>query len=370
MAAAALDWGVFQPIATTVLYEGHILYPYRPSALKNRQQWNFGTLFPPAWREEPSALALQVLIEGEVGGDAAPPVELRLCFLLGGKEYAVGTGTTVLGAVRCQLDWQLDAIEPGLWKLSAHAANLTQAPADASREGMLEWALQSAHLRCGVRAGAFVSAQDPGLHQKAADTCHCQGVYPVLIGPPGERRYLLAAPIILEDHPRIAPQSQGDFCDATEMDELLTLRVATLTEAEKVEVRAAGGAALAILERCESTGALAGLHGGLDALPPPAASLLAGAWEAFAAPPAVVRIGAAEVRVGDRVRIRSGDRPGRDLFDQVLDGRIARVQAIEQDLEGAVYFAVVAEDDPGRDLGELRQTGHRFFFSPAEVEPL
>lgn len=362
--AAALDWRVFQPIATTVLYEGHILYPYRPSALKNRQQWNFGTLFPPAWREEPSALAMQVLIEGDVGGDAAPVVELRLCFLLGGEEYAVGSGTTVLGGVRCQLDWQLEAmtgIDAGLWKLSAHAANLTTAPADASREAMLEWALQSAHLRCGVRAGAFVSAQDPGLHQQAADTCRCQGVYPVLIGPPGERRYLLAAPIILEDHPRIAPQSQGDFCDATEMDELLTLRVATLTAAEKAEVRAAGGAALAILERCERSGALDGLHAGLDARP---------AWEAFTAPPEMVRVGAAEVRVGDRVRIRSGDRPGRDLFDQVLDGRIARVQAIEQDLEGALHLAVVAEDDPGRDLGELRQTGHRFFFSPTEVEPL
>jgi len=75
-----------------------------------------------------------------------------------------------------------------------------------------------------------------------------------------------------------------------------------------------------------------------------------------------------ELKTGDRVRLRPGD--GGDVFDLVLAGQIASIESIEQDYEGKVYFAVVLDDDPGRDLGLLRQPGHRFFFSPDEVEPL
>jgi len=74
------------------------------------------------------------------------------------------------------------------------------------------------------------------------------------------------------------------------------------------------------------------------------------------------------VRVGDRVRLRP--RAGGDIFDLALAGQIAIVEALEQDYEDKVHLAVVLEDDPGRDLGMLRQPGHRFFFSPEEVEPL
>ena len=81
-----------------------------------------------------------------------------------------------------------------------------------------------------------------------------------------------------------------------------------------------------------------------------------------------VRVGAAEVRAGDRVRLRP--RGGADILDVALDGKVATVEAIEQDFEGRVYLAVTVDDDPGRDLGTLRQTGHRFFFQVEEVEPL
>jgi hydrogenase maturation protease len=78
--------------------------------------------------------------------------------------------------------------------------------------------------------------------------------------------------------------------------------------------------------------------------------------------------GGAELRRGSRVRLRP--RPGGDVLDLALDGRAAVVEAIEQDMEGVVHLAVTVEDDPGRELGERRQPGHRFFFSPEEVEPL
>jgi hydrogenase maturation protease len=92
-------------------------------------------------------------------------------------------------------------------------------------------------------------------------------------------------------------------------------------------------------------------------------------WEELERPgPDLVEVGGIAVRRGSRVRLRP--RPGGDVFDAALAGRAAVVEAIEQDMEGQIQLAVVVEDDPGRDLGHQRQPGHRFFFTPAEVEPL
>lgn len=81
-----------------------------------------------------------------------------------------------------------------------------------------------------------------------------------------------------------------------------------------------------------------------------------------------VAVSGVEIRTGMRVRLRP--RAGGDIFDLALAGQVAIVESIEQDYEGRNHLAVVLEDDPGRDLGMLRQPGHRFFFSPEEVEPL
>lgn len=81
-----------------------------------------------------------------------------------------------------------------------------------------------------------------------------------------------------------------------------------------------------------------------------------------------VVVGGIEIHAGDRVRLKP--RPGGDIFDLALAGQIAIVESIEQDYENTVHLAVVLDDDPGRDLGMMRQPGHRFFFSPEEVEPL
>lgn len=81
-----------------------------------------------------------------------------------------------------------------------------------------------------------------------------------------------------------------------------------------------------------------------------------------------VRVGPAELRAGDRVRLRP--RRQADIMDMALNGKAATIEAIEQDFEGQVYFAVIVDDDPGKDLGALRQPGHRFFFFVEEIEPL
>jgi len=75
-----------------------------------------------------------------------------------------------------------------------------------------------------------------------------------------------------------------------------------------------------------------------------------------------------EVRPGDRVRL--WPQKSADIMDMALKGKVAVVEAIECDLDEQIHLAVVIEDDPGRDLGLLRQPGHRFFFSPEEIEPL
>jgi len=74
------------------------------------------------------------------------------------------------------------------------------------------------------------------------------------------------------------------------------------------------------------------------------------------------------LKCGDRVVLRPRGRS--DIMDLALTGKIAVIEAIEQDYEGQAHVAVVVEDDPGRDFGMMRQPGHRFFFSTAEVEPL
>ena len=80
-----------------------------------------------------------------------------------------------------------------------------------------------------------------------------------------------------------------------------------------------------------------------------------------------VPVNGVDVRVGDRVRLRP--RPGGDIIDLAIAGKTATVESIEQDYEGTIHLAVIVDDDPGKDLGALRQPGHRFFFAPSEVEP-
>jgi hydrogenase maturation protease len=80
-----------------------------------------------------------------------------------------------------------------------------------------------------------------------------------------------------------------------------------------------------------------------------------------------IEVAGCEIRKGDRVVLRP--RVGGDIFDLALAGQKGIIEAIEQDYEGNLHVAVVLEDDPGKDLGILRQPGHRFFFKPEEIEP-
>ncbi len=207
----------------------------------------------------------------------------------------------------------------------------------------------STHTIVTVRGGAFVSLIDPPeTYREAAAACRNVGTWPVLTGAEGARDTMLSSPIILYDYPQVAPESPGDWFDAAEIDELLALRTLTLSDAEKAEIREGDERARAVLERAEAlpTEQLMKLHGAVRGLRP---------------------AGRVPV-IGDRVRLRPRKRA--DIFDLALDGKVAIVEAVEQDYEGSLHVAVTVEDDPGRELGAMRQPGHRFFFGLEEVEPV
>ena len=81
-----------------------------------------------------------------------------------------------------------------------------------------------------------------------------------------------------------------------------------------------------------------------------------------------VEVKGATVALGDRVRLRP--RVGGDILDLVLAGKTATIESIQEDYENRIHLAVVVDDDPGKELGMMRQPGHRFFYSIDEVEPL
>src|SRR5262249_24759570 len=161
----------------------------------------------------------------------------------------------------------------------------------------------------------------PAWATDAARGCRNQYVFPVLAGRPGTADLVLASPIILSDHPQVAPESPGDLHDAAEVDEILTLRVMTLTDAERREARRTDARAAAILDRVEATTpeVLAGLHGTIRE-----------------------RGGADGFGPGSRVRLRPRRR-GTDAHDMFLAGRTAEVVDVLHDVDGTVFYAVTVD---------------------------
>jgi hypothetical protein len=380
-------------IADAVLYEGYLLYPYRASAVKNRFRWQFGVVAPRGYSEngggEPWEMQTECLIEPH--GSAEVDVRLRFLQVQGegwekGVEREVDVGGVALDEIAARervesfgLPGGISGGISGIIRLTAEPAspfsklrvrveNLSPWPRTAAhdRGAALRQSLVGAHTLLGVRGGAFVSLLDPPPEAKAAAAaCVNLRTWPVLAGAAGARDTVLSSPIILYDYPEVAPESPGDLCDATEIDELLTLRIMTLTDEEKREACATDERARAIIERS-------------DAIPPEVFERLHGAvrdfrpadMEAFFNPPGesapeqAVQAGGASIRKGDRVRIQPRRRA--DSMDLFLAGRTARVAAIHRDVDDRTHVAVTVEDDPGADLHE--SYGRFFYFDPEELE--
>ncbi|MEW6126065.1 MAG: hypothetical protein AB1757_03295 [Acidobacteriota bacterium] len=350
-----------EKIADAVLYEGYILYPYRASAVKNQQRFNFGALLPESYCEaqrgsEHSSLQTECLVlskahttiaikvrflhlmardiyqladapiadasdDGELASALATklqavealevdgqffqrwqeaterefnapnlqldellakpqqltfsfPAKLERELLRDANQAVVGavirTQQTIAGTIELQAqDTGLPVDSPErLCKLTVRLLNLTRLD-DANgktRDEALLYALASAHTILGVQGGEFVSLlEPPETFSEAVADCQNLGTYPVLAGEAGARAVMLSSPIILYDYPQIAPESDGDLFDGTEIDEILLLRIMTLTDEEKREMRAVDERARKILDRVESLPPeqLMKLHGAL-----------------------------------------------------------------------------------------------------------
>jgi hypothetical protein len=237
-------------IADAVLYEGYLLWPYRGSALKNQRRWTFGGVYPEAHSAEHPDDASRMRTEVVLDGGGVEDVQVTVRFLhivtVGDRDEAIerelGPGPIAIAAG--------DGFE-------ALAGDVTVAGGDdrvvveitnttpwggGPREAVQRRTFCSTHTVLRTRRGRFVSATD-------APDCRNVGTWPVLIG---DDTTMLSSPIILEDHPRIAPESPGDLYDGGEIDGLLTLSILSLTDDEKAEIRAGDPRARAILERTES----------------------------------------------------------------------------------------------------------------------
>jgi hypothetical protein len=256
---------------------------------------------------------------------------------------------------------------------------------EVARAEVIASSLVAVHTMLAVEGTTFVSLLDPPADAaEAARGCRSDGTYPVLVG---DETVVLSSPIILYDHPEVAEQSPGDLFDATEIDEILALRVMTLTDAEKAEARGTDARSAAIIDRCDtlSPESMGRLHGqmrpvgptrptrsdeaedtadasGADGSPwwDPASDASLDPWRD------TVAVDGVELGQGSRVRLHpSGHSDAQDMF---LDGRGATVAGVFADVDGGFHLAVTLDDDPA--AGELVWQGRYLYFHPEEVEPL
>lgn len=280
-----------EQVASALLYEGYLLYPYRRSALKNRQRFNFGVIYPREYSEaqqgsDPCEMQTECLVEGD--RDVAINVTVRFLHLFARapaqpddriwhdaieREITIRVTCEELLATPLTLRFEFPAAElpgrqvelkgrvalgaepaaPAVDRVRVAIANLTPVDPGAGRDESLLRSLVSTHTILRATGGEFLSLTDPPAAVKsAAAACRNVGTWPVLAGENGARDTVLSSPIIVPDFPSIAPESPGEFFDGTEMDEMLSLRILTLTDEEKREMAASDERVRQLLERTDA----------------------------------------------------------------------------------------------------------------------
>ena len=378
----SLDLDRARAIADAVMMEGYALYPYRASAPKNRYRWTFGVLAPRAWSEsggcEPWWLEAQLLVAGtaqriegqlrffqierrhdatghwdegivrSINFDASTHSETAFFF----ESSTARTETTTHERARLE-GWIVTASEPvaadrPLRRVTVRVENRTPwSHLTAPRELAIASSFAATHLLVGVDSGELLSVIDPpSWAAHAAPACRNTRTHPVLVG----EDIALCAPFIMCDQPQIAPESTGDLCDATEIDELLLLRTRTLTDAEKREARATGPRTAAIVDRAE-------------ALPNEALARLHGATRDLRDGEMIPRA----LDIGSKVRLRAPTR-NTDAQDLLYVGHVATVAKIEHDVDGTWFYGVTIDGDPAAAMHEA-YARYRYYRAE-ELEPL
>lgn len=432
-------WARVRTIADAVLYEGYLLYPYRANSRKNQSRWQFGVLGPPYAAElgigEDDSMSTEVLLDSpsasvtvvvrclhlqhrdaerdrgdgtfepvaELNGGSQSwltwdeAVERELTFgpfaldldldrtltidVPGGSDVEDVDGGRLV-RTRRHLHAELTISAEPLGPLTRVGLTVRNIGAPASdKDDAIAVSLIGTHLILEATGGQFVSLLDPPRYATGAvEGCRQHRCFPVLAGPTGDRSLMLASPIILYDHPEIAEQSDGALYDSTEIDEILTLRIMTMTDEEKAAARATDPLAARIIDRCDamSPEALLNLHG---VLRNPHAARESGLipevpdgvdwWDPeadTAVQPGVdaVLVNGVPVTRGSRVVLHPSRRA--DAQDIFFAGKTARVTSVHEDVDGNQHVAVVVDDDPAADLHEWY--GRYLYFAPDEVEPL
>jgi len=378
-------------VADAVLYEGYVLYPYRASAIKNKFRWQFGVVAPKSPHEdaEPNFTQTECLIESTA---SAPRLSIRVRFLrpqpaagdavsppsswLEGAAHAADFGPIdLVSSGKVRLPLRIAGVDAQVMlhvrpvgrflKLQLRVESLEpwRTDFDSSRDAMLERSLVGTHVLLGLENGVFVSMLEPtdDAVSLVAD-CPNRHTWPVLIGDSARRNLMLSSPIVLYDFPSVAPESPGDLCDAAEIDEILSLRILTMTDEEKREARATDPRARELLDRVEALTpeALAALHGTIrnaDFFNPPGTP-----------PPdaAFVMVDGRRITKGTHVRLQPNRRA--DAMDMFLADQAATVAGVYRDVDERVYVAVTVDADPAAALHE--SFGRFFYFDPEEVEPI
>ncbi|SNT04427.1 hypothetical protein [Rhodococcoides kyotonense] len=419
-------------VADAILYEGYLLYPYRSTSLKNRSRWQFGVLGPERASEtgvgEESTLSTECLVETRP--DATVDVTLRFLQLQDrrverrvGTEFVPVDDLTVDGmhwltweeAVEVELNMGRiplselsngstlpvsvegdvrteDLGDAGRIVRSRHSlcgeinlsgdrtGNYTKLHVEVSNTGVPEPDRDSAmrssfigtHLVLHAECTAFSSLLEPEEQaaQPASD-CHQHRCFPVLAGKPGSTDNVLVSPIILYDYPEIAEQSEGALFDSTEIDEILTLRVLTMTDTEKAEARATDPRAAEIIDRCDAASAesMQSLHGDTRLVPEIPDGM--DWWEAEAdslVEPETDAVLVQGVLVAKDSLVRVHPSRRADAQDLFFEGRTARVASVHEDVDGDTHVGVVMLDDPAADLHGWY--GRYLYFAPDELEPV
>jgi hypothetical protein len=320
-----------------------------------------------------SQAALEELARQPRSVDFEFPAE-RTAEPIAGREGVAGRLVRTREAIRGAASVAAMELEPGIYRLTLRIENTTQAPVgQSSAQAAGSRAFMSTHMVAGITGGHFVSIIDPPARfAAAARACTNEAAWPILVGDHGASDTLLCSPIILYDHPQIAPESPGDLFDGTEIDEILTLRILTMTDAEKSEMAATDERARALLARTEALtqDQLLQLHGAMrnPGSPDRMDGRAIGDPGRATAPPrlAASNRGMQSLQVGAHVRLNP--KVGADIMDLALAGQTAVIEALEVDFDNRIHVAVTIDADPGRDLGSARMPGHRFFFSPDEIE--
>lgn len=403
-------------LADTVLYEGYVLYPYRAGSPKNRVRWQWGVLMPAAVvaldGSERDECRCDVVLDGR---EASLQVTVRLLQVQqrfvedadGNRverletpdavhvpwdeaverewtlqvplERGVRTETTVPGGTETERvpGGRLVRVREPLRIGLTASVRRPSGPYDVTvvslrvrnetgpdrpgerREEWLRHSLVACHLVLASTRARFLSLLDPPQWARPfVQECEHAGLFPVLAAP--DDQVMLASPIILYDHAEVAPESETGFFDSLEIDELLSLRTATLTEEEKREVRGTDPRAAALLGEVDTMpdALWERLHGTLRYL------------EDMTAPEpenATCQVGDVTLRRGSRVLLRPGIRRT-DAHDLFLAGRPATLAAVHTDYDGRTHVAVTLDDDPGADLKLAH--GRYLYFAPDEVEPI